>query len=89
VLDPLKVFYAERRRPDFYVDCERLTLAPGFLDLQVNGAFGIDFTSLATKVGEDFGEAQKLLTFVAKRILQYGVSLLSILISNSAPECHR
>lgn len=38
VLDPEVVFFEERRRADIQVDCEGLVLAPGFVDIQVNGA---------------------------------------------------
>lgn len=37
VVDPEVVFYEQRRRADVQIDCEGLVLAPGFIDIQVNG----------------------------------------------------
>ena len=37
VVDPQRLFYEERRSADVVVDCRRLIVAPGFIDLQING----------------------------------------------------
>lgn len=37
VIDPMKLFFRERRLPDRVLDCSGLLVAPGFIDLQVNG----------------------------------------------------
>lgn len=37
VIDPQQLFYEEKRRPDQIVDCQGLIVAPGFIDLQING----------------------------------------------------
>ena len=37
ILDPEAVFYDEKRIPDEIIDCDGHILAPGFIDLQING----------------------------------------------------
>ena len=37
IIDPMQLFFRERRLPDQVVDCSGLVAAPGFIDLQVNG----------------------------------------------------
>ena len=37
IVDPQKLFYDEKRGPDRVVDCRELIVAPGFIDLQING----------------------------------------------------
>lgn len=76
VLNPLQVSNEEQKEPTIFVDCKGLILAPGFMDIQVNGAFGIDFTELATgKLDGNKGNKERanLILGVAQKLLQYGV----------------
>ena len=45
ICDPQVRFYEQRQPADSVVDCHGMILAPGFIDMQINGAFGFDFSS--------------------------------------------
>ncbi|XP_050420351.1 N-acetylglucosamine-6-phosphate deacetylase [Adelges cooleyi] len=64
IVDPDIIFYDLRKSPDVEIDCLGSLVAPGFIDLQINGAFGVDFT-------HSCGEG---LDIVRKGLLQYGVT---------------
>lgn len=62
---------APQEKADQEIDLHHLILAPGYIDLQINGAFGIDFSNQADQV-----------QVVAHRLPQYGVtSFLPTLVS--------
>lgn len=64
---------APQEKADSEVDVKGLILAPGYIDLQINGAFGIDFSGQADQVQR-----------VAALLPQYGVtSFLPTLVSLS------
>lgn len=37
IIDPELCFFDEKRKADITIDCEGLVIAPGFIDLQING----------------------------------------------------
>lgn len=37
IIDPEKVFFVEKRQAHVQIDCNGAILAPGFIDLQING----------------------------------------------------
>lgn len=37
IIDPEPVYYLERRLADISVDCKNQLIAPGYIDLQING----------------------------------------------------
>ena len=37
IIDPLQLFYTEKRKPDHVIDCSELIISPGFIDIQING----------------------------------------------------
>lgn len=43
IIDPINLFYEEKKAPDVTVDCRGLIVAPGFIDIQINGVLSIVF----------------------------------------------
>ena len=37
IIDPEKLFYEEHKSADVVVECHGATIAPGFIDVQING----------------------------------------------------
>lgn len=52
ILNPEPVFFEEKVRADVRVDCHNALICPGFVDVQVNGGFGYDFSSDADRLEE-------------------------------------
>ncbi|KAI1233951.1 hypothetical protein IHE44_0004406 [Lamprotornis superbus] len=67
ILNPEKLFFDEKGSADVQLDCKDSIIAPGFIDVQINGGFGVDF-SLAT---DDFKSGIDL---VGQKILSHGVT---------------
>nr|AAD27723.1 CGI-14 protein [Homo sapiens] len=65
ILDPEKLFFEERRVADERRDCGGRILAPGFIDVQINGGFGVDFSQATEDVGSG-------VALVAREILSHG-----------------
>lgn len=73
-----KVFFEERAVPDVEVDCGNLIIAPGFMDVQLNGAFGFDFTY-------ETNDITGCLLTISERLVEHGVTAYCpTLISSSA-----
>ncbi|MCI4395226.1 hypothetical protein PGIGA_G00178000 [Pangasianodon gigas] len=67
ILNPEKLFFDEQGFADHKIDCGNKIIAPGFIDVQINGGYGIDFSQATDDITG--GVAQ-----VAKRILEHGVT---------------
>uniref|UniRef100_A0A3Q1IZW6 N-acetylglucosamine-6-phosphate deacetylase n=1 Tax=Anabas testudineus TaxID=64144 RepID=A0A3Q1IZW6_ANATE len=78
ILDPEKLFFDEHGYADNCVDCEGSIIAPGFIDVQINGGYGIDFSQASEDVS-------KGISFVAKRILEHGVTSFCPTLVTSPP----
>lgn len=63
------------------MDCGGGILAPGFLDIQINGAFGVDFSNSETKQDE--------VRRVASGLAAHGVTSFCPTVVTSAPETYR
>ncbi|XP_016063504.1 PREDICTED: N-acetylglucosamine-6-phosphate deacetylase isoform X2 [Miniopterus natalensis] len=81
ILDPEKLFFEERVVADQQRDCRGCILAPGFIDVQINGGFGIDFSQATEDVGSG-------VALVAQRILSHGVTSFCPTLVTSPPEVY-
>ncbi|XP_072610079.1 N-acetylglucosamine-6-phosphate deacetylase isoform X2 [Vulpes vulpes] len=81
ILDPEKLFFEERRVADERRDCGGCILAPGFIDVQINGGFGVDFSQATEDVGSG-------VALVAQRILSHGVTSFCPTLVTSPPEVY-
>lgn len=78
ILDPEKLFFDEQGYADERVNCEGSIIAPGFIDVQINGGYGIDFSQASEDVSSG-------LSFVSKKILQHGVTSFCPTLVTSPP----
>ncbi|KAG7305591.1 hypothetical protein JYU34_009678 [Plutella xylostella] len=67
IANPEEVFYVEQNQADVTVNCDGQLIAPGYIDIQINGGVGIDFSFDSENV-EDGVEK------VARELLKYGVT---------------
>ncbi|KAK3525368.1 hypothetical protein QTP86_031252 [Hemibagrus guttatus] len=81
ILNPEKLFFDEQGFADRKVDCGNKIMAPGFIDMQINGGYGIDFSQATDDITG--GVAQ-----VAKRILEHGVTSFCPTLVTSPPHIY-
>lgn len=78
ILNPEKLFFEEKVSADVHIDCKGGLIAPGYIDVQINGGFGIDFTE-SSNIKDD-------IQVVAKNLLQFGVTSFCPTVITSTPE---
>lgn len=71
ILDAQRTFYLRKQRPHRVVDLGGNILSPGFIDIQINGAFGFDFS-----VYEGDEKYRNGLKCVAEKIVETGVTAI-------------
>ncbi|CEP07736.1 hypothetical protein [Parasitella parasitica] len=84
IIDAFHSFFDNQREPDQIIDAKGAIISPGFIDLQINGAFGIDFSDYE-------GSEEKLandIAIVAKGLLQNGCTAFCPTVVTSAPEVY-
>lgn len=81
ILDPEYVFFVEKNTPDLEIDCGNQIIAPGFIDTQLNGAFGKDFTNETENVEANLNE-------VSYKLLKYGCTSYCPTIVSSQRETY-
>ncbi|KAJ7772116.1 carbohydrate esterase family 9 protein [Mycena maculata] len=72
ILDSQLTFFARRERPDRIIDLGGNILSPGLIDIQINGAYGFDFSVYD---GDDEAYKQGMKS-VAEKIVETGVTSL-------------
>ncbi|KAF8505357.1 Metallo-dependent hydrolase [Hysterangium stoloniferum] len=79
ILDSQNTFFTERRRPDTIIDLKGDIVSPGFIDAQINGAYGFDFSIFNDGDEKAYDEGLRM---ISKRIVETGVtSLLPTIIT--------
>ncbi|XP_060531641.1 N-acetylglucosamine-6-phosphate deacetylase [Cylas formicarius] len=66
IVDPEKIFFDERRDADHKYDCKGLLICPGFIELQINGGYGYDFSFK--------DNTEEALNVISKKLLEHGVT---------------
>ncbi|KAK1225727.1 N-acetyl-glucosamine-6-phosphate deacetylase [Marasmius sp. AFHP31] len=72
ILDAQKTFFLRKQRPDTVIDLGGNILSPGLIDIQINGAYGFDFSVFE---GDEQAYADGL-KHVAEKIVETGVTSL-------------
>jgi N-acetylglucosamine-6-phosphate deacetylase len=82
ILNGQDLFYQQSVAPEATVDLGERLVAPGFIDVQVNGAFGFDFSAIP----KDMATYQKGLHKVNHELLKTGVTSYLPTIPSQLPE---
>ncbi|XP_043196020.1 N-acetylglucosamine-6-phosphate deacetylase-like [Amphibalanus amphitrite] len=82
IINPEELFYVQKRPPAFQVDCRGSIVAPGFIDVQINGGFGYDFSF-------DEDKTEEAVSVVARGLLAHGVTSFLPTVITSTPETYR
>lgn len=84
ILDMQELFYEHQLMPDEVIDLEGKLLTPGFMDVQFNGAFGFDFSTIP----EDMATYQKGLKSLNQQLVKTGVTSYLPTIPSQGPEVY-
>jgi N-acetylglucosamine-6-phosphate deacetylase len=80
VMNPESLFFDEKVIADQKIDCHNMIISPGFIDVQLNGGFGYDFSSNV--------DIEKGISVVAQGILAHGVTSFCPTVITSTPELY-
>lgn len=83
IVDGQQWFYATKAKATRVIDCKGKILAPGFIDVQINGGYGTDFSNCADEFGLRKGVAK-----VAKKLLSTGTTMFCPTIISSSKEAY-
>ena len=84
ILHSQEVFYEHHAIPDEIVDLKGKILSPGFIDVQFNGAFGFDFSTIP----DDMATYQKGLKRLNRHLVRTGVTSYLPTIPSQKPEVY-
>lgn len=81
MVDPKALFW-DGAQADETINCENRIIAPGYIDMQLNGGFGIDFSTAGPQLGKGVRQ-------VAARLLAHGVTAFLPTVITSAADSYR
>jgi N-acetylglucosamine-6-phosphate deacetylase len=84
IVDPQKCFYDDLAMADRIVDLGGKIIAPGYIDVQINGAMGMDFSVSADD--ESYSRGVKL---VNRTLVKYGVTAYCPTLTSQNAEVYK
>ncbi|KAG8035210.1 hypothetical protein G9C98_001700 [Cotesia typhae] len=81
IVDPEKLFFDEKVKADESIDCYNAIISPGYIDIQINGGFGVDFSYNVDNIEDGISK-------VAKQLLAHGVTSFCPTLVTSSPETY-
>jgi N-acetylglucosamine-6-phosphate deacetylase len=84
IVDPQRVFYDHLGMPERIINLDGKIIAPGFIDIQINGAMGMDFS-----VVTDDDAYSKGVKLVNKTLVTYGVTAYCPTITSQRPDVYK
>ena len=84
IVDPQKCFYDLKAKPDRIIRLDGKIIAPGFIDIQINGAMGMDFS-----VFTDNESYAKGVRTVNKALVKYGVTAYCPTLTSQQGEVYK
>jgi N-acetylglucosamine-6-phosphate deacetylase len=84
IVDPQKCFYDNLAMADRIINLGGRIIAPGYIDIQINGAMGMDFSVLSDD--ETYSRGVKL---VNKTLVKYGVTAYCPTLTSQHVEVYR
>lgn len=84
IVDPQKCFYDDLAMADRIVDLGGKILAPGYIDIQINGAMGMDFSVSADD--ESYSRGVKV---VNRTLVKYGVTAYCPTLTSQNTEVYK
>ncbi|XP_026467904.1 N-acetylglucosamine-6-phosphate deacetylase isoform X1 [Ctenocephalides felis] len=81
IINPEDIFFDEKTVAHEVIDCKGAIISPGFIDIQINGGFGIDFSNNTSSVEAGIEK-------VSKGILAHGVTSFCPTIVTSPTEIY-
>ena len=84
IVDPQKCFYDDFAMPDDIINLGGKIIAPGYIDIQINGAMGMDFS--VPSDDETYSSGVKL---VSRTLVKYGVTAYCPTLTSQHTEVYK
>eukprot|EP00750_Incisomonas_marina_P015082 INCI18073.4.p1 GENE.INCI18073.4~~INCI18073.4.p1 ORF type:complete len:540 (-),score=100.35 INCI18073.4:8-1558(-) len=86
IIDPMSRFWdaqctGDLEPEDIVIDAKNCIICPGFIDIQINGAFGVDFSNPAVTSAD--------VDYVAANMVRYGVTGFLPTVVSSQPDVYK
>lgn len=81
ILDPMQVFFDEKKMSSVRIDCNNAVIAPGFIDIQINGEYTIYIFEMRVFLLSAF--LFVMITILTKTIINLTLLSMYMVLSNN------